>query len=703
MSKRMTDKDVTAFEKVIESLTLMGMAELLDEDEDEQVSLIGALYVDPTANDHILNEMLKPRSTMLIGRRGSGKSTILRRLQKGVRDSSNAVCVYLDINGVFASAENVLDPSTEAALGRYMVDPVDAQKTFITNTFVGLTIDALIHELTERIGSLAFRIQDAVWNTRDDAIRQLREMMEVGKYVTGVPVDRVKQVLGHRQRHDLDSEFDVTAILALVSRVLGLAGAGIEGAMKSKSATKFNVGPEVHLNDFNFVAFTSDLREVLRKVGIRHVYLIIDDYSELSDPAMKIFVDHILKPLARNAQNLLHFKIAAYPHRIYLSDMHPNALKKLPIDTYDLYGHGNADHTEQHSIDFVRRLLNRRCEHFAQKSAIAFFEGHEAEVWKTLYQVSMSNPRTLGFVLSKALQDRQAKHDTLKTTMIRRAAEAHFDEQLKFFAQAGRIRMQDQQLGGELASHLQYALLNSIIRRAQMISTTKNPPKIFEMVRQSGEAVPCSHFHVERRLETVLSALELSAFITKYSERTVSRKEMTVYALSFGLCQRYSIRYASMDVPHLSELLVSALFNFTQAIDLVLRENRPIKCGTCGYEVGPELLEAIKAYGMRCLNPVPCDGIMEIVDRPSAAGPESGIVATADLLPDLDARILTAIYTAQRSLTARDIGAILEYPAMQLGIRASDLIKRGLLAKDGRSQGRQLYTITTEGTAKYFH
>ena len=68
-------------------------------------SLVDKLYVDPLPNDHVLDQILRPNTTFVIGRKGTGKSTIFLRAQHQLDASTTAVSAYVDIKTVYESCE----------------------------------------------------------------------------------------------------------------------------------------------------------------------------------------------------------------------------------------------------------------------------------------------------------------------------------------------------------------------------------------------------------------------------------------------------------------------------------------------------------------------------------------------------------------------------------------------------------------------
>src|SRR5229473_1894452 len=100
-------KQLKAFADAAQSLKLYRRAELVEPDTERP--LIEQLYVDPLPGDAVLQTMLRQSTTLLIGRKGTGKSTIFQRAQYEIRKQKSSISAYIDIKTVFESAE--VDPA----------------------------------------------------------------------------------------------------------------------------------------------------------------------------------------------------------------------------------------------------------------------------------------------------------------------------------------------------------------------------------------------------------------------------------------------------------------------------------------------------------------------------------------------------------------------------------------------------------------
>ena len=90
-----------AFLKAVDTLKLYRRAELVDERGQQ---LISQLYVDPLPSDHVLKTLLRNNTTFLIGRKGTGKSTIFQRAQESLNTDKQSTWAYIDIKTLYESS-----------------------------------------------------------------------------------------------------------------------------------------------------------------------------------------------------------------------------------------------------------------------------------------------------------------------------------------------------------------------------------------------------------------------------------------------------------------------------------------------------------------------------------------------------------------------------------------------------------------------
>src|ERR1700722_7721747 len=98
-----TPRQQTGFANAAHSLPLYRRADLSQGKPDQDI--IERLYVDPLPHNGVLTTMLRPNTTFLIGRKGTGKSTVFQRAQHEIRKNSKFISAYIDVKTVFESSE----------------------------------------------------------------------------------------------------------------------------------------------------------------------------------------------------------------------------------------------------------------------------------------------------------------------------------------------------------------------------------------------------------------------------------------------------------------------------------------------------------------------------------------------------------------------------------------------------------------------
>jgi hypothetical protein len=112
-------------------------------------NLIATLYEDPLPNNHVLNVMLRPNTTFLIGRKGTGKSTIFQRTQYELRKNSFSAyqSAYLDIKTVYESSEINRGLLEDVRASGASISEDSLERLLRFKAFVGDLIGGIIDEL----------------------------------------------------------------------------------------------------------------------------------------------------------------------------------------------------------------------------------------------------------------------------------------------------------------------------------------------------------------------------------------------------------------------------------------------------------------------------------------------------------------------------------------------------------------------------
>ena len=135
------------FDQMVDSLKMYQRYELKDKNRKD---ILDKVYVDPIENDGILNLCLKDNTTVLIGRRGTGKSTIFMRMQNELRKQNDIMTCYIDVKSIFDVAKrnyitiNYLKTSNLEEIEQYSI-----QRQFILDF-----VDELINEICKNYDTI---------------------------------------------------------------------------------------------------------------------------------------------------------------------------------------------------------------------------------------------------------------------------------------------------------------------------------------------------------------------------------------------------------------------------------------------------------------------------------------------------------------------------------------------------------------------
>ena len=100
---------------------------------------------------------------------------------------------------------------------------------------------------------------------------------------------------------------------------------------------------------------------------------------------MTVFVDTVLAPLNNWSNELIKFKVAGYPGRIYLSKIDATKIDEIYLDTYKLYGLSDVTSMEDKAIDFTKRLIKNRFNYYLGMSFDLFCEFDKVEIYRQLF------------------------------------------------------------------------------------------------------------------------------------------------------------------------------------------------------------------------------------------------------------------------------------------------------------------------------
>jgi hypothetical protein len=359
------------FLKAIDTLKLYRRAELIDEMGHE---LISDLYVDPLPENHILRTVLKPNTTFLIGRKGTGKSTIFQRAQDSLNADKTATWAYIDIKTLYESSTTEIVggiPSAyEAALS-----PDAVRRLSIFRSFVIELITEIKNQIYQRITSSVWsQVKEAFTGSVSDLFENMNDFIDDLKnnqYLDITGSIKAEKQDADRYKETVKVATEVTANFSSNPAVQAKLLAEIISEIERTRSQNYS---QVFIRIFNIRGLITRLREILNGLNLRHLYIFIDDFSELPQCDMEQVVETILAPLNNWSEEFIKLKVAVYPGRLYAGGIDLSKVDEVYLDIYRAYGRNDVANMEDRAIDFTTRLVATRLEYFCKEPLEEYFD-----------------------------------------------------------------------------------------------------------------------------------------------------------------------------------------------------------------------------------------------------------------------------------------------------------------------------------------
>lgn len=688
------------FADATQSLKLYRRAELRD--EATYATLIEKLYVDPLPNEAVLETILRPNTTLIVGRKGTGKSTVFQRAQHDIRKKKRFLSAYVDIKTVYESAE--VDPSALEKLSGAAIaaSASELKRILLYRSFSRAVFIEIQTELKKQINSSwAARAKEAISAKRRDIIEALDslvddafdvDLLDITKYAK---VD-IKAGRGAKlQKKANNSASGKGSLNAKDASVEGSFAHADEEAAEGSSSEEQSYS-KVLLRTFNVNSLMGKLLDLLTSIKIQHLYIFIDDFSELPEPAMRVFVDAILAPLNNWSNEVIKFKIAAYPGRIYLGKIDATKIDEIHLDTFRLYGASDISTMEDKAIEFTKRLLENRFEHYLGESFDKFCEANYEEILRQLFFASAGNARNLGHILFNLRETHVAYGKPIGVRAIGEASRKYYEEKIEPYFGVQKFVYETFDERSSIFSLKE--LLENLVNKARELRAYKES----SVTKLISGRTPSSHFHVLADMDSLLATLELNFFLTKYYEmKDRDGRKVSIYALNHGLCSKYTIGFGRPSGKREFRLYyIERIFDYTPIMRAYIERNQEIKCNGCGAVHGLDKLDSIRLFDMMC--PVCKKSKCDIVNLSKRYEASLNQIDDEMLLPATEIGILNVLYAEERDLFASEIAEALDCSHQLIGKRGKILAERGLVDRAKNNRNRRIFSITDQAKDDYF-
>lgn len=681
------------FLKAVDTLKLYRRAELVDELGQEMIS---DLYVDPLPDNHVLRTVLRPTTTFLIGRKGTGKSTIFQMAQESLTRDKYATWAYIDIKTLYESSTAELvgsaPQSYESAL------PPDAiRRLSVFKSFVIELIREIKTQITQRVTSTMWnQVREAFTGSATDLFEKLDEFVEELKQ------DRYLDITGSIQASKQDEETHKEKVkfaaktTATISSNPSAQAQLLAELISELEKTRSENYSQVFIKVFNVRGLITRLREILTTLNMRHLYIFIDDFSELPRADMEQVIDTILTPFNNWSEEFIKLKVAVYPGRLYAGQIDLSKVDEIYLDIYRAYGRNDVGNMEDRAIDFTKRLVTTRLLYFCNEDPEAYFDTSSADFWQTLFYSCLGNPRILGYILFFCYETTIIYDKRIGVRTIQDAARRYYEEKIDHSFRLNKFLQETFEERSSIYSLKE--LFEEIVKRAKALRKYRDSKVMSEI---SGRP-PTSHFHVRSGYESILSTLELNFFLTKYYEmKDREGRDVSIYAINYGLCQQQSIAFGRPRETREQRLyFIERVFDFSPIVVSYIKVNQEILCNNCGSKHGHEMLPAIQAFDMLC--PQCKQGRCKLVNLSRKYERLIRSVADETLLPDTELGILKTLHDERQSMFAKEIAAQLDCSYQLVGRRGRHLAERSLLTRGENETGRRTFEITPTAQEVYF-
>lgn len=693
--ERFTDVEKNNFYRAADSLRKYRRAELIDEFTGE--SVLNDLYCDPLPAHGLSNRINSANTTLIVGRKGTGKSTVFQKLQHDVRKSNDRLTAYVDIKTIWDSAQVDIGLQERIAAVDIALPPPVVQRMLMYRAFLMKVVDEVKSELDKKLAESRWeRIKNAFSGRLDDlreALNSFQENYSDDNFVRilGVKVLGLKSIAESKSADDRKLGIKTALNLAPSAEITG----------EVKSTSEIKVGhdesfSDVLINVFDPATLIGKLKLVLRRAEIRHLYLLVDDFSELPEDAMKVVVDVLLAPLNNLSDEFVKLKIAAYPGRIYLGNIDRTKIDEIYLDLFKLYGSGDISRLEDSGIDFTRRLVTQRIQHYCADISSRFFDKNLDDIFRQLFSAGLCNPRILGHIMVYLHESHITADKTIGVRAINDAARKFYEEKVESFFQTGQFLQEAFDERSSIFSLKE--LLESFVQRARELR--RHSSTVFSKI---GSTPPTSHFHLLTQHEPLLTTLELNFFLTKYFEMSDREgRKVAVYAMNLGLCDKYSITFGRPTGEREFRLyFVERVFDYSPLILNYLNSNQEIVCDNCGKRFEQSDLEKLQFYGMKCNS---CQmGICRVTNLSRKYERELRAVNNELLLPRTELGILQTLESTSEPMRAREIAEELDCSSSSVAWKAKHLEERKLVTRNTGDDGKRIYSITKLARSSYFH
>lgn len=704
-------KEKEDFFNAVDSLKKYRRADITDEKGN---TLIEKSYTDLLPNQQILQTCLRDNTTFLIGRKGTGKSTIFLRLEKDYRKNKNYISCYLDTKTIFETSKTEFNnlEYLKAKIPAKAMDEYLLQRTFIQNILI-----EVIKEVKNQINSLADKILKLIGlDKTNNVIKNLSDLLikiENNEKLKSIEIPTVSEIFRTNKSLNSNSNENSYSNKNSIEGETNITNLGAKASMSEDKSRKISEATSNEFEDkysqifikvFQIKDIIKEIKEIFSIIKINHLIILLDDFSEIDYSSMKTFVDVILSPLNNWSDEFIKFKIAAYPNRIYFGQIDKGKVDIIDLDFYNLYSEFDRNTMENRAIDFTKRLIENRINLFTNQSIEYFFDTRQDPIesyYEILFQISMNVPRIIGYILFYCYESNIIFDNPITKASLRSAAEKYFDKIIESHFQASTYSLRS--FEEKISDLQQKELLDLFVKNLLNIKRKITSNELTGLIYNDFRTNPfTSHFYLNPNLEKFLQTLELNFFISKYSEQSVrDGGKQSIYCINYGLAVKRNLRWGKPPGSKHRKYFIERPFDFNTLIESFLKSSKKIVCinPDCSKVYPFEQLQFLEFAKMNCID---CHNPVKVISVSESIKDDLERIENSKLLPTTEFTILYELNKSNKPLFAKDIAEELDSSSQLIAKRAKNLDEqKGLIKREKKGQLLK-YDITEKAKDLYF-
>lgn len=568
----------TDFLKFATSLKLVRKAKI----EHDGKNVIDEIYTDLLPNNGILQQVNLPRTSILKGRKGTGKSTILQKSIADMIQNKDVITVYIDVKTLYDGATPTLNTAIETPIS------TELKKYLIYKNFLFEVVKEANNNFRETVmqGSVLSRLRQTLGGKMNYVEMAFDQMLSNLDSVIKKVDAQLFTLVSNSETVSTQGSIEVGAELSTTPN----AKLTLKDTEESSCKTEFS---NAVLKYFDIKKCLIDsflkIRDILQ---VKYIYMYLDDYSEMDKEAQELFMDWFVAPLNNISDDFVKFKIATYPSRFYFGKLDNQKVDEIHLDFYNsLSSYKNIAKMEELSINYIRRLMMNRFNIFLPDNKINdFFDVKEDELFELLFDISLNTPRVIGYVLAYCYTTHITLDKKITKAALSAAAQKYYEDVTQQYFESNKFVIQ---AFDEMVSRENLRFLMS-----KFIDKEKENNRIVNI--EEKRDLPTSHFLVSNDLSKLLDSLELNGYITTYNKiNDKDNSPSTLYAINYGLCQQENLKFGRPKDTELRKYYQERKFVFNDILKDHFNKSQELECME-GHRFSFEQYSMIEAFGMIC-------------------------------------------------------------------------------------------------------